>query len=635
MAVDTAQPLYELYPASAWPFADAQHLQRSLTVKEREAIDDEDFAGPDHSFPIDTQAHLDAAEHLIGHAADPAAVKQKAIAIAKRKGFTLPKSWQDDEKDTQRMDASALPQDHKPLTDTHTHPHSDASGATHDHLHTHVNDNIHVHQHEIAGDVPGRGASPTVARAADHPHTGTHIHSHPAFGSQGNDATHEHLHSHEGDSNHDHAHEESRAALPTVSSLYFPIVEIDRSDPNKWEVEGVATSEAVDSFGTIFSYDASKKAFKEWIDRTANVREMHERKAVGKGIGVRFDDDAKKIYVRTRVSKGAPDTWTKICEGVLDGFSVGATDPVWGSVERNGKTYPYLIGYKTAELSLVDNASNPDGQGLLICRADGLTAVIDVSEEPTPQVPATIERVGKPISAATAQKLHDSIGHTLMAAKSQMQTCADGGCPDCAAALLQIDPDSDGDVDCFGGCYGDTDNDAASLQAAPDDSDIEARMTAIVERVVSRLMTPVYQKQQHFLARMAQTPEDGAHLEPELIRSAIAAELTPTMTALNDTLAATVERMATLSSLDEVRSLLSGVKDQVDRIAAQPDPRGAPVLSGGVPIERTASHSANGAPDQAAVRAVLDQLQARGALNTPEAQTAAAALLIQPMALRR
>src|SRR5579859_2593532 len=73
-------------------------LQEYIPQKERDSYDADDFAGPDRSFPVTTQAQLDAAAHLIGHAADPDAVKRKAIAIAKRKGFTLPASWKDDGK---------------------------------------------------------------------------------------------------------------------------------------------------------------------------------------------------------------------------------------------------------------------------------------------------------------------------------------------------------------------------------------------------------------------------------------------------------------------------------------------------------------------------------------------------------
>ena len=67
---------------------------RDIPQSERDKMDDSDFAGPGTSFPIKTQADLDAASHLIGKAANPDAVKAKAIKIAKRKGLTLPKAWQ-------------------------------------------------------------------------------------------------------------------------------------------------------------------------------------------------------------------------------------------------------------------------------------------------------------------------------------------------------------------------------------------------------------------------------------------------------------------------------------------------------------------------------------------------------------
>ena len=63
--------------------------------KPREEIDAEDFAGPDKSYPIVTQASVDDAASLIGKADDPDSVKAKIIAIAKRKGLTIPDAWQE------------------------------------------------------------------------------------------------------------------------------------------------------------------------------------------------------------------------------------------------------------------------------------------------------------------------------------------------------------------------------------------------------------------------------------------------------------------------------------------------------------------------------------------------------------
>jgi hypothetical protein len=67
---------------------------RDIPQSARDKMSASDFAGPHESFPISTQADVDAAAHLIGKAADPEAVKRKIIAIAKRKGLTLPAAWQ-------------------------------------------------------------------------------------------------------------------------------------------------------------------------------------------------------------------------------------------------------------------------------------------------------------------------------------------------------------------------------------------------------------------------------------------------------------------------------------------------------------------------------------------------------------
>lgn len=77
----------------------AQHIQdRYYSQKDRDKMPDSDFAGPHQSFPIRTQADVMNAARLVGHADDPAAVKAAIIRIAKRKGFKLPDSWQEEEK---------------------------------------------------------------------------------------------------------------------------------------------------------------------------------------------------------------------------------------------------------------------------------------------------------------------------------------------------------------------------------------------------------------------------------------------------------------------------------------------------------------------------------------------------------
>lgn len=64
-----------------------------ISQEERDKVSSEDFAGPHQSFPIRNQEDVNHAAHLIGHAADPMAVKRKIIAIARRKGLKIPDAW--------------------------------------------------------------------------------------------------------------------------------------------------------------------------------------------------------------------------------------------------------------------------------------------------------------------------------------------------------------------------------------------------------------------------------------------------------------------------------------------------------------------------------------------------------------
>ncbi len=168
--------------------------------------------------------------------------------------------------------------------------------------------------------------------------------------------------------------------LGTAWIGFAPIVRVDA--PRR-EIELCATSEAVDSHGTIFDYDASKDAFTRWI---GNVREMHGRQAVGSRVAVRCDDETRRIYVRIRVSRGAQDTWEKVLDGTLRGASIGASEVVWRRQRRRmageQRWLDVATRYDLVELSLVDNPSNPDALGVSFVRdATPDAALLDVLDE--------------------------------------------------------------------------------------------------------------------------------------------------------------------------------------------------------------------------------------------------------------
>lgn len=465
-------------------------------------------------------------------------------------------------------------------------------------------------------DEKDRVATPVIVRAdGNHePTTETHTHAHPAYGSQGDDQTHEHKHSHSNDNNHEHSHDEEesdsqenahepdilRADVPEHTHLYVPI---ERIDKQKREVFGRATIEDVDAYKTIFSYDGSKRAFAKWMRDFGNIREMHDSKrAVGKAVHVRFDDDQKQILVRARISRSADgdNAWTKIQEGILNGFSVGASSGVWGKTERNGKEYPYLQDYELVELSIVDHPATP-GCTIEVARADGfISDVIEPDDEPeetrAQQTPAPdIERVGSRVSSSTRTALHNARDHALQSAKSAMESC---NCAECQQGLNALDPDQDGDIDILASL--DTDNDAAG-----GNGDGSGIMNA-VKVEITRHLAPTIQRMNGIAARLATI--DISSPVGEHITAQIDPELTRRMDAFETKLA----------GLDEVRSLLSEVKglaakanELSELIAAQPASGGPIVNSAAL---RNQQPDAYGDPLATETRFV-EQLARAGILN--------------------
>jgi len=514
--------------------------RRDYSQTERDQMDASDFGDPERqAFPIKTAADvIHAASRLHNANGDQAAIKARITAIAKRKGFPLPQTWQDDDDEksdsTQERAMSGTPPTHDPFT-------------------------------------------------------GTHSHAHPANGSQGDDETHNHEHSHDNDADHGHSHadasQEQARALPDgilaldgySPHMTFPIM---RSDPQSWQVHGRATVEQPDKHGTIFSYEGAKGAFARW---KGNIREQHDiKKAVGTRIKYEFNNEEKGVYLLARVSKGAPLTWEKVLDGTLSDFSVNVIPAVqygndprrWPKKEYQGKLYPYLPEYDYAEISLVDSGSAPGAAFTPMVRADGtpteFLAIFD--EEPLAEavVPPPLERAGTRVSADTQGKMHDSIKHTLHAAVSQMQNC---GCDSCMAAQKMIDPDGDGDIDLGG--YDDPDGDAASLY--PQDGgtlpDMERALTGLVERIVTAQLFAVNQRLQGVAGMLARSV-NGAPSATSL-EQLMASSFTRALDTLLDTKLA---GLSTKSHLDEVRAEVSAVKGQVEIIAKQPQ-IGGPVMN--------------------------------------------------------
>lgn len=145
-------------------------------------------------------------------------------------------------------------------------------------------------------------------------------------------------------------------------SLSVPFTKVNRE---KRTVSGFATLDNLDQTGDVVSAEASLKAFENF---RGNIREMHGSNAVGKMVSFRpetFYDPATKefyngVYVDAYISKGAQDTWEKILDGTLAGFSIGGKiiDSENEVNKSNGKTVRFIKEYALMELSVVDSPAN-------------------------------------------------------------------------------------------------------------------------------------------------------------------------------------------------------------------------------------------------------------------------------------
>jgi cation transport regulator ChaB len=157
-------------------------------------------------------------------------------------------------------------------------------------------------------------------------------------------------------------------------------VPLMKVDAEKRTVSGFATLDNVDHAGDQVDAQASVEAFGDWI---GNIREMHQKVAVGKAIDWKpdtyVDEETGNIYngmwVTAKISKGAEDTWQKVLDGTLAGFSIGGATlekqrDLVKTAEGNRQIWR-ITKYKLTELSLVDNPCNKLATISLVKSVDG------------------------------------------------------------------------------------------------------------------------------------------------------------------------------------------------------------------------------------------------------------------------
>ena len=153
-------------------------------------------------------------------------------------------------------------------------------------------------------------------------------------------------------------------------------------DKERRTVSGFASLDNLDKQMDIVTAEASMDAFAKF---RGNIREMHQPLAVGKMVNFKaekyFDPDSKKffngVYVSAYVSKGAQDTWEKVLDGTLTGFSIGGRMNKWddGYDEKSDTQIRIIKEYDLVELSLVDSPANQFANIMSVEKVDGVDMV--------------------------------------------------------------------------------------------------------------------------------------------------------------------------------------------------------------------------------------------------------------------
>lgn len=166
-------------------------------------------------------------------------------------------------------------------------------------------------------------------------------------------------------------------------SLSVPFFKVDEE---RRIVSGFATLDNVDRHNDIVDADASINAFDTF---RGNLREMHQPIAVGKVTNFREEQFYDKstgqsyrgVFVDTYVSKGAQDTWEKVLDGTLSGFSIGGNITKVDQVQKGDDMVRVIKEYELVELSLVDSPANQLANVFSIQKVDDRVVATGIATE--------------------------------------------------------------------------------------------------------------------------------------------------------------------------------------------------------------------------------------------------------------
>lgn len=159
------------------------------------------------------------------------------------------------------------------------------------------------------------------------------------------------------------------------------------ANPEQRVVVGYASSERIDGQNDIVDAEALQQALDDYM-QWANLREMHQPKAVGKVLQatpvkgkIRLSDGTVLVNPLRIIAKIVDeDAWQKVKSGILKGFSIGGK--VINSVTQkiNGKDVRRITGLSLNEISLVDRPANPDARIVMMKRDSSVLDKVELEK---------------------------------------------------------------------------------------------------------------------------------------------------------------------------------------------------------------------------------------------------------------
>jgi len=309
----------------------------------------------------------------------------------------------------------------------------------------------------------------------------------------------------------------------------MPIAKVDQE---RRIVSGFATLDNLDRQDDIVPAEASVKAFKNF---QGNIREMHDAtKAVGKMVEFKedmyFDESTEKmfngVYVSAYISKGAEDTWQKVLDGTLAGFSIAGEiteeDTIYDADLE--KSVRIIKDYSLSELSLVDVPANQYANVLSIQKNGDVTGMLSK---------ALIENV--------YYCDHDDI--------VQLSSTQKSSCPRCSGGMENI------------GFVESNDPDKAKMVKG-----ILTQVKKSKEVIMSEETTEAKVEETEAVEEVAEAVEETVEETPETVEETAVAE---TEEAVEETAAEEVNVVE--MKIEELSNAVAAISEQINQITALAD----------------------------------------------------------------